>query len=115
MKLTRKHKTYIKNNYTKLTPPEISTSINTPVADINDYISSYLTLNPTSKENNSVKLKNVKEIGSFLYNNRSFVLILVILSLIVYFNALWAGFITGDDYNGYVENLNIRNFSTVFS
>ena len=115
MKLTRKHKAYIKDNCLKLTPLEISTSINTPVADINDYISSYLTLNPTSKENNSVKLKNVKEIGSFLYNNRSFVLILVILSLIVYFNALWAGFITGDDYNGYVENLNIRNFSTAFS
>ncbi len=115
MKLTKKHKIYIRDNYLKLTPLEISTNINVPTTDINDYISSYLSLNQVSNEDKPVRFKSLKEIGGFLYSNRLFILILTILSALVYANSLWAGFVTGDDYNGYVENLNIRNFSTALS
>ncbi len=115
MKLTKKHKTYIRDNHLKLTSLEISANIKAPAIDINGYISSYLTLNSAPKENNSVKLQSIEEIGKFLYKNRLFILILTVLSALVYINSLWAGFITGDDYNGYVENLNIRNVTSAFS
>lgn len=111
MALTKKQKAYIRKNHKQLKTEELAKRTKASKKDVTKYIKRFATY---KKEKAPFTIDSLKALWTFIRGNLPFVILLAVICLTIYANALQAEFVS-DDIEGYVFNTPVQTLSSVFS
>ena len=111
MKLDKLQKKFIKKNYRRMTLPQIASKLGLPEGAISEFLKERGKEVRGSEKIVSEKIKSFGVIKKILIENKIFLILLSLLIVAVFFNSLFAKFVSADDI-ATIYNQNVTNFSS---